>query len=674
MEFTRRDVVRGGLLGAAVVVGNQLLGPLAAHAVAPARVALPLARTTAQGTLTVTGPNAQGYRRLTVGPPESHVVRADLGIAAQAARGSCRVPLVAFAQLSDIHIVDHQSPARVEWVDRYDDPSDLPSPGIFSSAWRPQEAMTAHVADAMVRAINDASTGPVLGQPLQFAIETGDNSDNSQLNEIRWNIDVLDGETVVPDSGDLTRYEGVQDGDPIYYDTNYYHPDGTPAGASEDQWRAIGYPVVPGLIDAARAPFSPVGLGLPWYSAFGNHDGLVQGNFPISTMPMLQDIAVGPLKIISPPVGMSQATFANAVADGSLATLLTTSLAGPGVRAVTPDPDRRLLTRAEVVEEHFTTSGAPVGHGFTDTNRQDGTAYYFFDVGDFRMVVMDTVNPNGYADGSLDQTQFDWLKGVIDEVTDQAVLLFSHHTADTMENPLVGTGADPEPRVLGDALVSYLLTKPQVIGWFNGHTHKNQVFSHSRGDGTGGFWEVNTASHADYPQQARIIEVANNADGTLSIFATVIDHAAPPRFDDDLDNPLSLAALSRELSANDPQNDRASHLGADDARNVELLVQAPPGFATTCATDVVDVVDNDDDGDSSGSGTNSGSGSGSETVGLAAGFGSGAGEDGGFLPSAGVSSTVLGVAAAGAAAVVVGDTVRRAAKDDTVRRAAKDPS
>ena len=35
------------------------------------------------------------------------------------------------------------------------------------------------------------------------------------------------------------------------------------------------------------------------------------------------------------------------------------------------------------------------------------------------------------------------------------------------------------------------------------------------------FWEINTASHIEFPQQARIIEVCDNRDGTLSLFTTL---------------------------------------------------------------------------------------------------------------------------------------------------------
>ena len=129
-----------------------------------------------------------------------------------------------------MHVVDAQSPMRVEWVDRYDDDSAVPATGIFASAYRPHEMLSGQIADAMVRQLNKVAAGPVTGKPLALAIQTGDNSDNSQLNEVRWNIDVLDGGQVRVDSGDLSRWEGVHDGDPTYYDPHYWHPHGTPAG------------------------------------------------------------------------------------------------------------------------------------------------------------------------------------------------------------------------------------------------------------------------------------------------------------------------------------------------------------------------------------------------------------------------------------------------------------
>jgi metallophosphoesterase (TIGR03767 family) len=274
---------------------------------------------------------------------------------------------------------------------------------------------------------------------------------------------------------------------------------------------------------------------------------------------------VGPADILDP--------------EGStLDQVLGAVVVSPYAKPVSADPDRRQLNRGEVVEEHFRTSGLPVGHGFTEENRTADTAYYFHDLGRFRFVVMDTVNPNGYADGSLDPAQFAWLQATVASATGKAVVVFSHHTSKTMDNPFVATGGDPQPRVLGDEVTTYLLSQPRVIGWVNGHTHRNEITPHARPDGSGGFWEVNTAAHIDYPQQSRLIELSDNRDGTLSIFTTIIDHAGGADYRGDLSSTLSLASLSRELSANDPHADLAAG-GEPTDRNTELLVGKPSDMA-----------------------------------------------------------------------------------------------
>jgi metallophosphoesterase (TIGR03767 family) len=226
------------------------------------------------------------------------------------------------------------------------------------------------------------------------------------------------------------------------------------------------------------------------------------------------------------------------------------------------------------VEQHFALGGAPHGHGFTNENRAKGTAYYAFDQGPFRMIVMDTVNPNGYADGSIDRAQFAWLKTELANSAGKIVMVFSHHTSFTMKNTLIITGGELQTRINGTLVLEELLKHESVVAWVNGHTHKNQVLAHARPGGNGGLWEINTAAHIDWPMQSRIIEVTDNGDGTLSIFTTIVDHSGPQTYPGGA-NPLALAGLARELAMNDPQDRTDSKRGQLADRNLELVVQNP---------------------------------------------------------------------------------------------------
>ena len=280
-------------------------------------------------------------------------------------------------------------------------------------------------------------------------------------------------------------------------------------------------------------------------------------------------------------------------------------------------------------------------HGFTLQNVQENTLYYTFEISEkVSGIMLDSCNPSGNLDdpnlapnGSIGSIQLLWLEkelrkrhssylNELDQIVktnnkDKLVIVFSHHTSDTLNNIYTSpTTFDNDPiRSNAEKFIPLLHRFPNVICWVNSHLHLNRILPFpSTNCYTQGFWEVNTASHIDYPQQSRIIEVAENSDDTISIFTTLIDHQSPPNvekgcfptgtnanccnrtsthpsdnYTEDRTNTCNyteeysieeMASISRELSYNnfvlvDTSNDGLARLGNPKDRNTELLLFNP---------------------------------------------------------------------------------------------------
>ena len=542
----RRFLTSSGLLGAGVLLAIACRGGR--------RSAL----TTIESTIRL-----DEHGSLVYASGQPYVVRTDLADA-QGGRENRRSPLLAFHHFSDFRIVDEESPLRSEWVEAC-------RPAVTTDAFRPQESLSLQAAAAMIGQANRINQSEITGRPVDFALHTGNAADNAQYNELRWFLDLMDGKDVNPDSG-KPGYEGLQAGSPAQA---YDH-----------------------LLQDAQSRFSPEGLRYPWYAVVGNRDLLSQGNFPPDEA--ARAIAVGSVKV----TGVGKTVLDDVCRDPQ-------RLAAPAPRVFLKDPEmaresvsadgnRRPLSRQEWIEEHFNTapSPGPSGHGFTEANRKNGTAYYAVDSGPVALIVLDTANPGGFAAGSIDADQFAWLeeqlkarsrryidragKAVTSSVREQLIVIASHHTCAAMNNPFPGLKPQTE-RFRGPQVEALLHRFPNVVLHVAGHDLAYRITPKPDAERrTKGYWEITTGSPLDFPMQSRVVEIVANGDGTLSIFSTLYDSAAPvnpgdahdPTPDDGV-NQLLLASVARQVAANDPQRFAGAYRPAASDGNAELLLPAP---------------------------------------------------------------------------------------------------
>lgn len=562
--------------------------------------------TTLEGTVVFTAEAQEAGKPLECGPGSKIFVRETLATA-QDGRAGRRTSLKSFFTIADVQLADEEAPARAEWSDKCN------MTPFGGSGFRPHETMVPHLLNGHMKAASKiaADGSPILKDKFSFAIGLGDLADNMQFNEIRWIIDLFDGNKLVdPDSG---KDDAIVSGADGYDGVQTEDPPGAPA-------EPMTTPVEGQTIrDLANEPFWANGLrqagrSIPWYTLPGNHDVKVQGTVPNSDgwLQAVNTYNQGHFKILEnlDPEDQQRAC------DGGYAdpAFYTNIFGNPAYSRPVPADDRRrmLIDREEWAQEHFETTGLPEGHGYNETRCRNKKGKllkrlcYSFTEGPFHFIGLDSNPDPGLETGNIDGSQWRWLKRQLRKYSkvwydasgkkqvrlknkNKMIVVFAHHPVVSMrneENQKGHTGAE---------FVQLLLRFPNVILNANGHTHQNKVWSRRSKKLHTGYWELNTSAIADYPTQSRTVEIADNHDGTLSIFGVVfnadvdvnardIDWAAHDHTKEtelaDADKDINedwLASFGQEVLFYDPQHDLTA-LGKPKDRNVELLIRAPRWF------------------------------------------------------------------------------------------------
>lgn len=492
------------------------------------------------------------------------------------------VKLLRFFAITDIHITDKESPSQVIYMQPAEINEKIAAQA--TSAYSPVMLYSTHVLDAAIQTVNALHKQ----DSFDFGISLGDVSNNTQYNETRWYIDVLDGKVITPSSG-------------------------VNVGA-----KSIDY----------QKPFKAAGLNpaIPWYQVIGNHDHFWLGVAPLDAELRNTYISDEVLKksnvFASPDIYYAKPPFYYmGVIDGSTPTG-TIIKAGPVENFTTapkivPDIKRRSLSKEEWAQEFFNTSTAPIGHGLNlvPKGKSVGFACYSFvpkSTLPIKVIVLDDTqreddgDNSAHVGGFLDEEHWTWLKAEL--ATGDAegqLMIIATHTPIGVE-PAISPAAWYKRKVNGamenavtlSELLAELHNHPNLLMWMAGHRHVNTVKAFKTDDVTKperGFWHVETSSLRDFPQQFRLFEISLNSDYTISIDATNVDPAVKEGTPAAISRKYAVATqqiVKTGLSPNKPGSDPTlADQGVPDpsihtmntniyAYNAELLKQLSPEMIT----------------------------------------------------------------------------------------------
>jgi 3',5'-cyclic AMP phosphodiesterase CpdA len=336
----------------------------------------------------------------------------------------------------------------------------LDNPGAGGGAYRPQEAFGCVLTRAAVRTINAIHAAT----PLDAVVLGGDNADNAQTNEVEWVLALLDGTASVHcDSGN--------DDDPV-----------------------------PGPDNDPKDPIASEGLRVPWRWVTGNHDILNQGTIRLDVNP-------------EEPIG-------------TVASIGTRdwSLAGGPVRSgdfVVPDPQRAYVSRTSLMARVANTGD---GHGLGATEIASGRADYTFDLGArVRVIVLDTAATTGSSEGVLRAGVIDgFLKPALERAKGDGklVIVTSHHASTSLTDGSETGGTRQTDAITATRFRELLASYPNVLAHLAAHSHEHtsEVVS-----GANPYWEIKTASLLDFPNQSKLVEVWETADGAHVLRTVAFD-------------------------------------------------------------------------------------------------------------------------------------------------------